>query len=661
MSTFDKDVVINNIEDISAQQIAELISQKRISQRELIIEAGDRYDKPKRDEVTRLLNKGVPSASNTIDDNSETTFHGDETYPDHTVVTTPQEAQEADIDISDYSNYSGWDEARVSNASAEEIAEAILRGETSEQYLIDNFGRAYARSKREKVKDILSQDDHKEFDRAEQEMTAKAFETYLAKYPNGQHTDEAKEKIIALRATAQRAAEKAAQEQDIENAWQRVDKASSKELRQFLRNYPDSPYDYEANQLLQEISNRSRRVYIDPTEEVERLDYTLGRTYDAEEEISRFYNSTELTPEDILEEIRKNPNILHARSIKYLLEYGGISIEDLLEHGLNEEVVHYVGRSSESELGAVSIKASNEESFLAVDRPCKEIYIWGVPSSGKTCAIGAILHTLFRTTGDYSAELIVNKRNKRGYDYASQLRNAFNPQTNSKYNLVRLVNSTDLNQFYKIEFDITERTGRKSKLVYPYTLMDMAGELMAAIHRNSAGHTSPEDDVMLEKLDQMLGAGSNSQRGNRRIHIFCLEYGGENKRIAKDDPTDVQTYLESVGNYLRQKNYLRNDTDALYVLLTKVDLNKENVNLGTYLKEHYSNFINFLKGQCEDYEINEGRVICQPFSLGEVSLKSLCKLNTYYAQDFIQKILIEQGQSFAEGGFINRIKKALNS
>lgn len=661
MSTFDKDDVINNIEHISAQQIAEFISKGLISERELIKKAGERFDEAKRDEVMYLVNNSVPSASNDTDDDSESTFHRDETYPNHTVVATPQEEQEVDIEVSDDSNYSGWDEARVSNADAEEIAEAIIRGEASQQYLIKNFGPAYSRSKRVEVIRILSQSDHEEFDRAEQENTPKAFEAYLAKYPNGQHSDEAKEKIRALRATAQRSAEKAAQEQEIENAWQRVDKASSKELRQFLRNYPDSPYDYEANQLLQEISNRSRRVYIDPTEEVERLDYTLGRTYDVEEEISRFYNSTELTPEDILHEIAKDPNILHARSIKHLLEYGGISIEDLLECGLSEEVVHYVGRSSESELGAVSIKASNEESFLAVDRPCKEIYIWGVPSSGKTCAIGAILHTLFRTTGDYSAELIVNKRNKRGYDYASQLRNAFNPQTNSKYNLVRLVNSTDLNQFYKIEFDITERTGRKSKLIYPYTLMDMAGELMAAIHRNSTGHTSPEDDVMLEKLDQMLGAGSNSQRGNRRIHIFCLEYGGENKRIAKDDPTDVQTYLESVGNYLRQKNYLRNDTDALYVLLTKVDLNKENVNLGTYLKEHYSNFINFLKGQCEDYEINEGRVICQPFSLGEVSLKSLCKLNTYYAQDFIQKILIEQGQSFAEGGFINRIKKALNS
>lgn len=660
MSTFDKNDVINNIEHISAQQIAEFISKGLISERELIKKAGERFDEAKRDEVMYIVNNSVPSASNTTNNDSDTTSHGDKTYSDHVVIATPQE-EEVDIEASDDFNYSGWDEARVSKADAEEIAEAIIRGEVSEQYLKDNFGRAYARSKRDKVEDILSQSDHKEFDRAEQEMTAKAFEAYLAKYPNGQHATQAKEKIRALRATAQRSAEKAAQEQEIENAWQRVDKASSKELRQFLRNYPDSPYDYEANQLLQEISNRSRRVYIDPTEEVERLDYTLGRAYDAEEEISRFYHSTELTPEDILHEIAKNPNILHARSIKHLLEYGGISIEDLLEHGLSEEVVHYVGRSSESELGAVSIKASNEESFLAVDRPCKEIYIWGVPSSGKTCAIGAILHTLFRTTGDYSAELIVNKRNKRGYDYASQLRNAFNPQTNSKYNLVRLVNSTDLNQFYKIEFDITERTGRKSKLIYPYTLMDMAGELMAAIHRNSTGHTSPEDDVMLEKLDQMLGAGSNSQRGNRRIHIFCLEYGGENKRIAKDDPTDVQTYLESVGNYLRQKNYLRNDTDALYVLLTKVDLNKENVNLGTYLKEHYSNFINFLKGQCEDYEINEGRVICQPFSLGEVSLKSLCKLNTYYAQDFIQKILIEQGQSFAEGGFINRIKKALNS
>ena len=660
MNTFDKDFVINKIEIFSADQIAEYISKGLLSDRELVEKAGERYE-AKRDKVMSIVNNSVPSTSNTINVDSESTPHGTEAFLDHNVVATPQEAQEVDIEASGHSNYSGWDEARVSNASAEEIAEAIIRGEVSEQYLKKNCGRAYVRSKRGEVSRILSQSDHEEFDRAEQEMTAKAFETYLAKYPNGQHATQAKEKIIALREAAHRAIERATQEQDIENAWQRVDKASSKELRQFLRNYPDSPYTHEADQLLKVISNRSRRVYIDPTEEVEELDYTLGRAYDAEEEIARFYHDTELTPEDILKEIAKNPNILHARSIKYLLEYGGISAEDLLECGLSAEVVHYVGRSSESELGAVSIKALNEESFLAVDRPCKEIYIWGVPSSGKTCAIGAILHTLFRTTGDYSAELIVNKKNKRGYDYASQLRNAFNPQTNSKYNLVRLVNSTDLNQFYKIEFNITERTGRKSKLIYPYTLMDMAGELMAAIHRNSTGHTSPEDDVMLEKLDQMLGAGSNSQRGNRRIHIFCLEYGGENKRISKDDPTDVQTYLESVGNYLRQKNYLRNDTDALYVLLTKVDLNKENVNLGSYLKEHYSNFINFLKGQCEDYEINEGRVICQPFSLGEVSLKSLCKLDTRFAQDFIQKILIEQGQSFAEGGFINRIKKALKS
>ena len=264
MSTFDKDDVINNIEKYSAPQIAEFISKGLISQRELIKKAGDRYDKATRDKVMNILNNNAASASYTIDDDSEGTFHGDETYSDHTVVATSQE-EEVDIEASDNSNYSGWDEARVSKASAGEIAEAIIRGEVSEQYLKDNFGRAYARSKRDKVEDILSQSDHKEFDRAEQENTPKAFEAYLAKYPNGQHADEAKKKMRELRATAQRATEKAAREQDIENAWQRVDKASSKELRQFLRNYPDSPYDYEANQLLQEISNRSRRLYIDTT------------------------------------------------------------------------------------------------------------------------------------------------------------------------------------------------------------------------------------------------------------------------------------------------------------------------------------------------------------------------------------------------------------
>lgn len=669
MNSFDKDVFIDNIELIPAQQIAEFISKGLISDYELVKKAGTRYDMTKRKEVLEIINSGVSSTPVTTDVPPVPPvppLQRDETIPDYEVAEAPQVVQEAQVaqesqvesvEEPSYFSFSGWDEARVSSASAEEIADVIREGEVSSQYLIDNFGAAYAQSKRRQVKLILTQSDREDFAQAEQENTVEAFETYLASHPQGEQTEQAKAKIAELKDLAQ----KAQQKQIIDTAWQRVDKQSSQEIRRFLQDYPDSYYEHEANQLLAEITNRKRRGYINPTEELEELDYFLERTSDAEEEISTFYRDSRLTTEDVLKEIAKNPNILQAKAIKYLIEYGGISFEDLIECGLSQEVVQYVDRLSAAELEKLQIETLGKESYLTVDRACREIYIWGVPSSGKTCAIGAILHTLFRATDDYTAELINNENNKDGYDYASQLRNAFNPHTKDRSNLIRLVKGTDLNQFYKIEFDITKRTGKKSKQIYPYTLMDMAGELMAAIHRNSTGHTSYEDDIMLGKLDEMLGDKSNSRRGNRRIHIFCLEYGGENKRITKDDPTDVQTYLESVGNYLRQKNYLRNDTDAIYVLLTKVDRNHGDVDLETYINEHYSNFINFLKGQCQDYDINGGSLICQLFSLGEVYLQTLCKLDTSYAQDFIQKILIEQGQSFTEGGLLNRIKKALRS
>lgn len=79
--------------------------------------------------------------------------------------------------------------------------------------------------------------------------------------------------------------------------------------------------------------------------------------------------------------------------------------------------------------------------------------------------------------------------------------------------------------------------------------------------------------------------------------------------------------------------------------------------LRSYIKENYLGFYNGLEKICRDYDINNGKVEIQPFSLGEVCMQDFCLFRNEYSAKVVQTIV---NRSMGEGtGFFSKIKRSL--
>jgi hypothetical protein len=133
----------------------------------------------------------------------------------------------------------------------------------------------------------------------------------------------------------------------------------------------------------------------------------------------------------------------------------------------------------------------------------------------------------------------------------------------------------------------------------------------------------------------------DNRSGNRKIHFFVLEYGGE-KRTYEGLPQ--QAYLDAALRYIDRTGIFKNDTDAIYLMFTKVDkLNAHGAELVEKLKdytdEHYRGFYQGLEKICRDREINGGRVERIAFTLGKVCFQDYCLFDGTSAGNVIKTLL----------------------
>ena len=156
----------------------------------------------------------------------------------------------------------------------------------------------------------------------------------------------------------------------------------------------------------------------------------------------------------------------------------------------------------------------------------------------------------------------------------------------------------------------------------------------------SKGEDSLKSDVheVLKTLNKIL---IDNRTSNRKIHFFVIEYGAEDRKY-KGVPQG--TYLQSAVAYINQTGIFKKDTDAVYILVTKVDKanavgNELREKLKSYISTKYFGFYNGLKRICEDNEINRGQVVIQPFTLGDVCFQYYCRFNAKAASDVVKAIL----------------------
>lgn len=514
--------------------------------------------------------------------------------------------------------------------SAEELVDYIQQGIVTLEELISDTDGDFDANKRKEVKQKLESGDSDAWENAKKTNTIEAIQIYLDAYPNGQHRNEARQ----LKQQIQEDANKKAEESSINDAWLFVDKTSKEALQEFLRQYPNNTHASEATALINQIL-LDEIMGVDADSLVSQI-----RTYQTDKtltpaqkdnnivsEIQRYLKENKISKSEFLYKIQEDHNLLSAGIVKRLINSGDITVGDLLAIGINKLFIQkmFNGESAQA--------FSKPEPLDRIHKQSTEVYFWGIPSSGKSCALGAILSVAASGTVAHSMD---PDTGSQGYGYMTKLINLFqNGQIGT------LMEGTAVDAFYEMGFDLVDNDNK----IHPITCIDMAGELMRCMYKANANDPMSEtDELMLDTLTRVL---IDNKTTSRKMHIFVIEYGAED-RLYEGLPQRV--YLDGALSYIKNTGIFKKDTDAIYIMITKADKvkNPSKDVFTQYINEKYKGFYNGLEQICKDNEINKGRVEKIAFSLGEVCFQNYCRFNARPAENVVN-LLLQRSASYRGG------------
>lgn len=247
-----------------------------------------------------------------------------------------------------------------------------------------------------------------------------------------------------------------------------------------------------------------------------------------------------------------------------------------------------------------------------------EVYFWGTPSSGKTCALGSLLSG---AENFYKLEA----QQCQGYNYMTRLKNVFHPNR-----ICSLPPGTRVDDIQEMVFTIVDDRFRKHTM----TFIDLAGEIFRAIFYDMNNMFLSDQHVQtLRVVKSFL-----QDKTNPKIHFFVVEYGAENKiwegLLMKD-------YLSACSLYIKDNNILKYSA-GVYILVTKCDKigcpDDMIVDLAEqYVQNNLPAFYYHLRDAAVNAGIDDFQVI--PFSIGEVFAGQLCNYDDSFIDDVIEVLL----------------------
>ena len=321
-----------------------------------------------------------------------------------------------------------------------------------------------------------------------------------------------------------------------------------------------------------------------------------------------------------------------------LLDNGYLDYDDFETIGINAAFIRHLVNGETTQGFAIPRKLDK------INKLSTEIYFWGIPSSGKSCALGAILSV---AGNGRVAKSMSQDNDCQGYGYMTRLAALFN----SNDCVGTLPEGTSIYSTYEMGFDLED----ENNAVHPLTCIDLAGELVRCMYKSDANEDMSDDEM--DALDTLTRVLIDNRTKNRKIHFFVLEYGADDRKY---EGLTQNVYLDGALRYIERTGIFKDDTDAIYLMITKVD--KANAGKGQlasilreYISETYGGFYNGLVKICRDCEINNGNVEIVPFSLGQVCFQDYCLFDEKPAGNVVRKLL-ERSKGFKNG----KLQKGLN-
>lgn len=318
---------------------------------------------------------------------------------------------------------------------------------------------------------------------------------------------------------------------------------------------------------------------------------------------------------EIIEKVRRNPNSFTPRRVQEYLNNGTVNRSDLANSGIPDAIIDRLDNIVSPQLHLGETPHSIPDGYT-------EVYFWGIPGSGKTCVLSAILSTAERKGYLEIAQ-------GPGYDYMTRLKNIFiNP-----ISFLPPPSPTDNTQYLPFVLKKGNDAPRSVSLI------ELSGEIFQCFYHKNANKELPTQQHE-ETLDTLLRFLSGN---NRKIHFFFVDYEKENN-IDVDGYTQAD-YLQAAATYFQNNDIFSDTTDAIYIVITKSDLmpceqNERVDNLKQYLLDaNFIAFINSLKARCKEHSINAGKMLATHFSLGNVYFQQICSFKSPTSENIIDILI----------------------
>lgn len=518
----------------------------------------------------------------------------------------------------------------VAEYSAEQLVEYIQQGIVNFDELVKDTDGEFDAVKRKKVKELLDHADELAWERVQNEHTIETAQWYLDTFPNGAYRSQAR----SIKAEIEKQKEDEYIQTTTDDAWILVDKNSSESLREFVKNFPNSNHVEEANKLINQLlydeimgvnaDTLVSQIHNFQTDKNLTIEQKDNNIIDAIEDCIK---GNKITKNDFLVKLSDDHNLLSSGVVKRLINQGIILTSDLLNLGIEKAFIQRMFK------GDSAITFRTPEKLDRIHKQSTEIYFWGIPSSGKNCALGAILSV---AASGRIAKSMDPDTSSQGYGYMTKLIDLF-----QNGEIGTLLEGTPVDSFYEMGFDLVDKENR----IHPITCIDMAGELMRCMYKENAG--DPMSDSDIEMLDTMTKVLIDNRSTNRKMHVFVIEYGAEDRKY---EGLPQKVYLEGAVSYIKDTGIFKKDTDAIYIMITKADKAKNNSPsfFNQYINDKYLGFFNGLEQICKDNEINKGHVGKLAFSLGDVCFQNFCKFDARPAENVVNLIL-QRSASFRGG------------
>lgn len=488
------------------------------------------------------------------------------------------------------------------------------------------------------------------------------FISRYSSYPgNGELIEQARRRLSSLTAEVER------------NDWEAVDRTSITSLLTHRRKYPTTSHETDIDNLVWELTDTDNATYINRyiqefpnglhrLEAQEMLgaqelwkgvstdaDLVTLSDYIQEECLSPFIpKATEMLQELKRAEIIKmleNPGTYKVDFLKLLIDEDIFTKNELIANGVCTEGTFDMLYNS-PELPSIE---QTENSNPEIAKGATDVFLFGIPSSGKTCVLMGLLgsrnfvydNAASGLGGTYADNLSIYRRHNKapGRTYG---------------NFVAQIQG----MVYK----------DNSETVYPINLIEMSGEEFAMkIALN------PENLVDFE--DMGTGATKILTSDNRKIIFIVidptadgliklsstLKDGSPITRIVEQD-----IIITKMVNMLIKNPKVLKNTNAIHFILTKSDTlgpreTRDKVAVER-IKQLYGKTIMTLRDICKTYSINKSTDY-QPslftFSLGEFHVGDLFEYDSYDA-DKLMNIVTSMAQGRKDKGFFNSIQKKMS-